>query len=314
MSLLLAGCGSGGGFFRGKTDTIPTYEFRKGTEGLAMKFVDGMPPPKVFVGTEFSTGLMVKNMGSYDITGDATLKITVPDDTAFQFQGSNPQTFALTGKSLYIKEGQEDIVLFPMKALCFPGYNGKQDAIVKNYTRKIKATACYYYQTTSNADLCIDTLKYKRQKSDKPPCKMQDLKLSGGQGGPVGVLSISPTLIPKSGKTSTVQIGISIKKLRGRDHRVFHPTASCDVNEENKVRVEVELGKQKLKCAPAEVTIKEASPVSTICKLDVDNSLGAYKTPITVKMEYYIQQNLLKDLRVEPSPGGDDCKAIKAGK
>ena len=53
--LFVAGCQ--GGFFRGGTEPIPTYDFRKGTDGIAMAFLEGLPPQQMYVGTQFSTGL-----------------------------------------------------------------------------------------------------------------------------------------------------------------------------------------------------------------------------------------------------------------
>jgi hypothetical protein len=309
LAMLIAGCG---GFSRGKTE-IQSYNFRSGTEGVSMKFMDGMPPKQLFVGTEFSIGVMLKNNGAYDIEGNAELTIIAPDKTAFQFKEGESEFFTLRGKSLYLKEGEENVISFPMKALCFPGYDGTRKSVVTNYTRKLKAKACYQYETTANADLCIDTHKFTRQKSDKPACVMKDAKLSGGQGGPVGVVSISPQVIPKGTDKTTVQIGISIKKLKGLDHQVFHPDNGCDIDHQNKILVGVEMGGKPLTCSPVEIKIKEKDAVSTICKTEVDSRLGAYSTPISVSMRYYVQQNIIKDITVEPPPGGVDCKAIKAG-
>ena len=69
--LSITGCEGMGGFFRGSTEAMPTYDFRKGTEGVAMQFLEGVPPNMIFVGTDFSTGIRMKNMGAYDITDKA---------------------------------------------------------------------------------------------------------------------------------------------------------------------------------------------------------------------------------------------------
>ena len=310
--ILLTGC-SGGGFFKGKTDTIQTYNFRSGTQGISMAFMDGMPPKQVYIGTDFSTGLKIKNMGAYDITGNADITLVTPDKSAFSFKGNtDSQTFMLKGKSLYLKEGEENVVIFPMRSLCFPGYDGTRKSVITNYTRKLKARACYYYETKANADICIDTQKFTRQSSDKPVCTMKDLKLSGGQGGPVGIVSISPTIIPQGTDKTTVQLGVSISKLQGMDHQVFHPSNGCNIDYQNKITVAVEMGGKPLTCTPTEVQLKEKASVGTICKIDVDSRLGAYKSPVGVTMKYYVQQSLLKDVTIEPPPGGVDCNAIKS--
>lgn len=318
LLLFLSGCS--GGFFRGNGNQMETYNFRSGTQGLNMEFIEGMPPKQMFIGTEFSTGLRIKNMGAYDVTQDAEVRISVPDMTAFQFQGQNPVSLQLRGKSLYLKEGEEDVIMFPMKALCFPGYTGTRDSIVKNYTRKLKATACYYYETVSDVDLCIDTRKFLRQPNERPECDMKDSILSGGQGGPVGLARISPTIIPKSGEETTVQLSISIDKLQGIDHTIFsEDNRGCDIvpedNKQNMVGLEITMGGRPLQCEPSVVKLKERNAVSTICKTTVPASQGAYITPITATMKYYVQQNMLRDITINPPPGQDNvnCAAISTG-
>ena len=313
LMFLIAGCS--GAFSKGKTATIKTYDFRKGTDGLVMEFIEGMPPSQLFIGTDFSTGVKMKNNGAYDITDRAALTISVPDESAFEFKEGSGTTFTLNGKSLYIKEGEEDIVMFPMRAMCFPGYEEK---IVTNYTRKIKASACYYYETVADADVCIDTQKFKRRTDEKLECKMQDVTLSGGQGGPVGVVSISPNIIPQSETEVTVQLGISINKLKDVDHIIYHPEKGCVIDGQNIVLIEAEMGGQPLQCEPSEIKLTAKTAVGTICRRVMDPSIGAFTTPIVVKMRYYVQQNVLREITVEPPPTkpGElvNCDVIKGTK
>ena len=51
----------------------------------------------------------------------------------------------------------------------------KLDVAVKNYTAKIQAIACYYYETVSQVDICIDTEKYTRS-PDQKVARVYDLK------------------------------------------------------------------------------------------------------------------------------------------
>jgi hypothetical protein len=315
LFLVITGCG--GGFFKGRTDTIETYDFRKGTDGVAMKFVEDMPPKQVFIGSEFSTGLKLKNMGAFDVEQTrAFVELSVPDMSVLSFEKSHKEPFALNGKSLYIKEGDEDLLLFPMKALCFPGY---EDRTVRNYTRKMRAAACYYYETTANADLCIDTRKFQRQPHEKPECQMKELILSGGQGGPVGVTKISPTILQSSENQITAQLRVSINKLKGADHTIYDPDTGCVVQGQNFVEIEVELGGKQLVCKPSEVKLKAKEAVGAVCELKLDSSLGAYLTPIVVKMKYYVKQSLLKEITIEPPPGiergkeKEFCAGLKGG-
>lgn len=309
---LLAVTGCSGGFFKGRSGTMKTYAFRQGTEGIAMGFLEEMPPSSLFVGTPFSMGLRIKNVGAYDITDRAEIKI-IPPPKAFAFQETDTKPFTLKGKSLYTKEGEEDIIMFPMRALCYPGYGGTAETtVVRNYTGKIEAAACYYYETVANADLCIDTMKYLRAKTDKPVCDMQPITFSGGQGGPVGVVSISPTVIPKSDNEMTLQLSLSIKDLSGQNIRIYQQDADCNQPEEqDKVELDVQVGGQNLWCEPYQIKVKQKDAVSTICTAPIDPSLGAYTTPISIKMTYKVRQGIVRNIALEPPPAGIDCKSIE---
>ncbi|MFH1063941.1 MAG: hypothetical protein V1729_02580 [Candidatus Woesearchaeota archaeon] len=305
--LLLSGCG----FSKGNAQQIESYKFRQGSDGISMKFAEGMPPDQLYIGTEFSTGLKLKNLGAYDADSRATLKVTMPDMTAFQFNDGNEQQVSLRGKSLYVKEGEENIFIFPMKALCFPGYNGPKDFILKNYSRKMKATLCYYYETTADSDICIDTLKFRRQANEKIECAMKDEVLSGGQGGPVGVTRISPQIIPQSEGEVLVQLSISFNKLKGADHTIFSPSRTCgDLEGQNDVDIEVQMGGQALTCEPSTIKLKDRDSVGTVCKRRIEANMGAFTSPVSVNLRYHVQQSLLKQLTVEPPPGGTDCTSL----
>ena len=309
--LFAAGCG---GFFRG-TEPIPVYDFRTGADGLAMSFLEGLPPNQMYVGTQFSTGLKIKNMGAYDIQDRAEVTISAPPGS-FSYENGDAQEFMLAGKSLYVEQGEQNVLMFPMRALCYPGYGGTlESTVVSNHTAKIKADACYYYETTANADMCIDTRKHLREASERPICIMQGIRLSGGQGGPVGVVSISPAVIPISDKEMNLQLSVSIQKLRTKGYNIYGPNAGCkDPKQLNEVEIEVQMGGQRLWCEPYQLKLKGDQAVSTRCTASIDPLLGAYTTPVSVNIRYYVQQTLVKDVVIQPPPGGVNCAALRGGK
>ncbi|MBW2997808.1 hypothetical protein KY349_05705, partial [Candidatus Woesearchaeota archaeon] len=310
--LFVAGCQ--GGFFRG-TDTIQTYDFRKGTDGIAMAFLEGLPSKQMYVGTQFSTGLKIKNMGAYDIQDRAEITISAPPGS-FSYEKGDTQEFLLAGRSLYVAEGEEDVFMFPMRALCYPGYGGtRESTIVSNHTVKIKADACYYYETTANVDMCVDTRKHLREAHEMPVCIMQGIGLSGGQGGPVGVVGISPTVVPISDKEMTLQLSVSIKKLKGKGYNMYGPNAGCkDPKQLNEVEIDVQMGGQRLWCEPYQLKLIGDQAASTRCTAAIDPLLGAYTTPVSVNIKYYVQQTLVRDVVVQPPPTGINCAALKGGK
>jgi len=311
LALLLTGCSGLGNMFSSGSGNIQSYNFRTGTDGLDMKFQEGAPPKKLYIGTDFIASMKIKNNGAYSIKDRAIIKISMPDQSVYQFKEGNTKPFILDGKSLYAKEGQEDVVTFPLKALCYVGYDGSRESIVRNYTSKIRATACYYYETTANIDLCIDTNKLNRPASEKALCQMKDVSTSGGQGGPVGLSGVSVNMIPQSEKQMLLQLGISIKKLKGTEVTIFHPDIGCGLEGQNNITIEVELGGEIMQCTPDIIQIKEKD-VSTICKKVISSTSGTYTSPLAVKMRYYVQQNTMQDINIEPPPGGVDCAALKS--
>ncbi len=317
-ALLLSGCGVQNKFFKGKTDQIETYNFRQGTTGLLMEYVRGMPPDKMYAGTEFSLAVKVKNIGAHDIKEGGELRLSVPDTEAFTFVEGSERTFFLDGKSLYVKEGQETVLTFPAKSVCIP-----YGSFRKNYTTSIQAIACYPYETIAQADLCIDTLFYKRTKEEKIECKMKSATLSGGQGGPVGLDQIPQPQIIQSKDKVKVEITIPMKKLAPSSTIIFSPKINCiDFRTQqgaakniNDIEYEVSLAGKPMTCRPAkEIKLKEKTGAGVICSAELDANAGAFITPLIVKMKYNVVQKTHKRIHIDPPPGGAesvDCQKIK---
>ncbi|MFC1723478.1 hypothetical protein ACFL0V_05045 [Nanoarchaeota archaeon] len=311
LCLLIIGCGAK------KDGDIDSYDFRKGTQGLTMKFVDGMPPSTLFVGSQFSLGLNIKNDGAYNIMDMGDIRISVPDAEAFDFPEGKEQFFTLEGKSLYVKEGQEQVIGFPMNSKCIP-----YGTYRKNYTAKIQAIACYPYETVAQADICIDTMFYTRQKGQKGACEMKQVSLSGGQGGPVGVTSVPKPNILDSGEKISVQISIPLKNLAGKGVSVFNPSVTCEdfrtkpeaTKRMNEIEFVATLAGKPMKCRPAKILkLKQARDTGILCEIEVDKNAGAYTTPLMVHMKYHVLQKAIKEVKVSPPPEGGkavDCQKM----
>jgi hypothetical protein len=307
--LFLSGCGG----FTGGSGDIKTFDFRKGTEGISMTFLDNAPPDRLFVGNDFSIAVKLKNVGAYDIIGDSKLTIDVPDETAVLFKEGRTKPFQLTGRSLYSGEGEETVLFFPARALCFPGYTGSRDSILRNYSRKIKAQACYGYETNANADICVDTHLYTRQVNENVPCVMQSVSLSGGQGGPVEVTQVTPQILPMGDNQMKFQLNIVVQKASGDSVRIFHPDVSnCDdFNRENRAIVSVQMGGKPMACEQSEIKLQKGGTTVICSRLDLTTADGTFKSPINVNIRYGIFQSLMKDISIEPQPGVTvDCNSL----
>jgi hypothetical protein len=94
-------------------------QFRKGSEGLQMSFLDNLPPQEILAGDRFSIGINLENRGAYDITeGRITLSGYQPNQYAFV--GGSSQTFQLEGKSQFVSQGEVSPIIFDAQSLCYP--------------------------------------------------------------------------------------------------------------------------------------------------------------------------------------------------
>ena len=189
--------------------SITDVSIYKGTDGLAIKFIENAPPNEVFEKTILPLGIMIRNAGAYDIeNGLITFSLEedymLLDKTSTRTSGrgkksaeerfdwieneriswieDKPQIkFSLNGKTIERAEGEEEIMT--LKAEARP-----LEELSQTHEPSILATACYDYKTELVAAVCVDTDVYGIKKITKS-CKVKELGFSS-QGAPVAITNI----------------------------------------------------------------------------------------------------------------------------
>ena len=195
--------------------SITDVSIYKGTDGLAIKFIENAPPNEVFEKTILPLGIMIRNAGAYDIeNGLITFSLEedymLLDKTSTRTSGrgkksaeerfdwieneriswieDKPQIkFSLNGKTIERAEGEEEIMT--LKAEARP-----LEELSQTHEPSILATACYDYKTELVAAVCVDTDVYGIKKITKS-CKVKELGFSS-QGAPVAITRIGTEIMP----------------------------------------------------------------------------------------------------------------------
>lgn len=292
ITLLIIVSGCIGGSSEKKADS----DYKTGSEGVYLKFMDEAPPNTILMDSNFIIGVEVGNRGSHDVE-DGILVFTLENSYIdFLSWGSSSMAtseiseksvnFAAEGKGVYNPDGDRGLITMNVKS------NRLEDQ-TETHTSTIIATACYDYKTEFARTVCVDTDILNLRKTEKV-CTVEDIVLSGGQGGPVGVSVIKETVSPvdKTGRT-VPKFSIKINNLG--DGQVIAPgkhgtiCSSSKVDKEsfNKVKVDVMLGRNTLKCDRDTVTLRNKE-ATVYCELKdgiIANS-DSYTSPLTITLQY----------------------------
>ncbi|MBU0461563.1 MAG: hypothetical protein KJ574_03170 [Nanoarchaeota archaeon] len=304
LLLILSGCGP--------TDNQPVLNvnFRTGTEGLKMSFIENMPTDKLFAGEQFNIGLYLENAGAHDIDR-GIITISGYERNQYTFAGGNmtgetalgpnSMMFQLRGRSQYDSQGEKTPMIFDVKSNCYPAM---AQQIRTNLTTTFRATACYTYATIANAQVCIDTNPLSTQSTQKKTCQVKSIPLSGGQGGPVGVTMIEPSMIPV-GDGVRARFIIHVKNLN--TNGIVYATSAFDNNCENipgmklqnKVLFGASLANIPMYCNPGpEVELRSAQDTLISCEADLTREGGVYETQLIMSLEYAYSQDTIKKVNV----------------
>ncbi|MBT3814129.1 hypothetical protein HOE37_00595 [Candidatus Woesearchaeota archaeon] len=181
LSLFLLGCGSGGG-----TKQID-YNFKQGTSGLQVSFMDNAPPKKIYENSNFNVILKMENKAAYDlVNGQITLSGINPQYFVFE---KKTETFSiLEGRNLYLPDGGVSYIEFPAKSeklfLNAESYQGK-------YFLNIDFDSTMEFVDT----ICINPNLYSVYDAG---CQIEDRKSYSGQGAPLAVVEVEEIIHPET--------------------------------------------------------------------------------------------------------------------
>lgn len=294
--LVLASCGAPA---VSKDQQSFVQEFRRGSEGLALRFTQNLPPYKMFSGEDLAAVLEVENRGTYTIGGPGDRIYLTGFDPGI-IAGISPageQLPLLEGRTQFIQQGGFDVVSF----------RAQTRVLQDRYPVRLLATACYGYETVATANVCIDPDPYSPTIRQRV-CVPQNVALGSGQGAPVAVNMIEMDASP--GRT---RFKIHITNVGGGE--VFRsgglmlnkcaPPGAFEFDEIGYVEVAdviVSGASVRGSCRPLDRGHMRLTNNRGVvyCEFDLPRGNSAYVTPMTVVLRYGYRQGLFHDMEILP--------------
>ncbi len=285
-----------------KSQQLYGPEYRTGSEGLRLSFVQNLPPARLFDTEQFTTMIQVENLGAFTVGGPGDkVYLSGFDQTIItgisQWGADIPVT---EGKSQFVPTGTVDTVEF--KGMIAP-LRAKN---IDKYPAKLLATACYAYETVATANVCIDPSPYAT--NIRKICTPASVSLSS-QGAPVAV-----NLVEIDSSPGRARFKIHVKNVGGGD--VFRygadylmkcspfsqPLSFNDIDYVELADVYVSGTSIKPTCKPLDdnhIRLTGGSG-SAFCEF-MTRGQDAYTTPITVTLRYGYRNILFKDVQIVSS-------------
>jgi hypothetical protein len=302
LVIVLAGCqGRFGRQPATKDEASFLQEFRRGTEGISMRFVQNLPPRRLFSGEELPAVLEIENRGTFTVGGPGDRVYLTGFDPAI-ITGISPageQIPLLEGRSQFVTQGGFDTVDF----------KGVTRILQDRYPVRLLATACYAYETVAAANVCIDPNPFAPAIRQKV-CVPAPVSLGGGQGAPVAVQLVEVDASP--GKTRfkiTIQNagGGEVFRAGGQMLGKCAPTGPGlgfdEIDYVELTDVIVSGVSIRGSCRPLDTGhIRLTNGRGLVyCEFDRPRGDAAYVTPLTVVLRYGYRQSLVHDMEILPN-------------
>ncbi len=202
--LLLSGCQG----IMGRSEMPLEKDIYVGKNGITMRFMPGMPGPKVWAENGLHLGIELRNVGTYDVQGGmisiggydpGLISDLVPQNGGFSFD--------IEGKSKLNPNGQLEILEYHADVVDIP--IGSQFLKIP-----VQVVACYPYRTMIGIPVCVDVNSGTLAR-DAGDCVSRDWSGGAGQGAPVGVTKVDMDTFPigENDQEITIQFTIIIHNL-----------------------------------------------------------------------------------------------------
>src|SRR3989344_3121010 len=270
-SILLVSCGTGD---RDETKA----NWRTGAQAIEMSFLQGTPPKVIYDGDVFDIAVEIWNRGASPLVGD--LYLTGFDDSIFSGITKRPLPLSIEQhKTKYNTEGGYQLIRESGRILMPEGSD--------TFSTTIKAVACYFYETVSDVQVCVDPEPNKRDLSSDA-CQVRDVSVSGGQAAPVAVTNVKVESTPQK---TIFRITIkNVGKGTVLDQAVVDECLDSDVvfADTNWIDLDsVRLGLDDfLQCEPPNPVKMSGGTATVACTADRIIGTSAYSSVLTVVLTY----------------------------
>lgn len=276
--------------------------YRTGTQGLRLNFLQNLPPPKLYDDNKFNVAVEVANVGAENV-GKTNDKIYLGG-----FDHSLITGISTIGKQIPIVEGKT--AFNPQGNFEYINFEGTvRDLSTRNidkYPFRLIATACYSYKTQASANVCIDPNPFSPTIKEKV-CIPQNIGL-GSQGAPIAVDKIDVEASP--GRTRfrlyITNVGAGEVFKEGVNYlgrcSPYDPKGLefSDVDYVKINRVELSGISILSSCKPLDGNYLKLvnGRGFAVCELKSLKSSAAYVTPIVVELEYGYRNSVSKSVEI----------------
>ena len=280
--LLLVGCTGGSS---GSGDGT---NWKSGTQGVTVDFIQNSPPDTIYAGEVYSLALEVRNRGAHPLDRDdlnVSLFFSGFDDTLLT--GVNDITAnVLDKKTVTNPEGGFEIVDLDFGVQIYDDTD--------SLPQDIRVTACYEYETVAGLDICVDP---DPTKDDDDSCRPSGASGAGGQGAPVAITSVTQEAL--KGKT---RFTMRLQNVGTGD--VFRGSDCLNIDRREKDIVAFQgasIGNIPLTCsADSTGEIRLVNGVGTLtCTGDVDVNNPAYLTSLGIRVTYNYKDSVSKRITIK---------------
>jgi len=260
----------------------PTEEVQKGEVGLYAAFLEDAPPDEVIQKRgQLPVVIIMENKGGYDIENGI---MTIIADEPIKVLKKH-HSISLIGKELYDPVGERITQTLTAEVGAIAG-------IGHEFESSISATFCYPYETEATLNVCVDTDPFSLRSGEKV-CQIGESRISGGQGGPIGITRIVTERSLDRGELIAVpSFKIYIDNLGGGELiRQGAVDQACKGRLEradfDEIEVDARLAGKRLNCGKKTLRLRD-DETYVRCTLEegVNKAQGVYISPLHIKMKY----------------------------
>jgi len=277
---------------------ITQNDLRTGKQGILMEFLTNAPPGEIYEDYPFQIGIILKNMGAYDIK-NGFISFSIEEDyTELMNQADEVTRFNLKGKSVSLPTGDQLVKIIKAKTKKIGEQSEKHES-------SILANVCYQYQTKKDVTTCIDTDVYNLKKMKKV-CTVRDITLTP-QGAPVSITKIESEMLPaEDDNLIKPAFKIHIRNVGNGEvidkGKISDICSSEPVNykELNIVDVKVMLSNEELECKPIPLKLKYGDDVvRCILEKGISKDMATYTTPLIIELNYGYTYSISKKIIIK---------------
>ncbi len=291
LLVILSGCKGINLFNRGNNNQGNVFTTQENVcldnNGLDIKYMESMPPERIYENDKFYVSLAMMNNGCYDIKKG---KFTVSVDTdSMQLEESSTGTVEqeisnFRGKSKFNPEPELRTFVYTVNSKKLP-----QDR--KMLEKTITSHACYEYGATASAEICINPFIKDTLDVRKDVCQSGAVTLDETQGSPVVVSKILTKSVSKE-QGADMEFYIFVKNI-GKGKVKEYNNGECNGSQLVKID-EVKFsdyttksdGFNKIACEPMAIRIKSDEDNYVRCKATLLEKKAAYTTPMVITLSY----------------------------